>query len=71
MRTVDRNGRVRLAGWSIALTAFAVTMVAYRWAPEWAGRMHTVSLGVAPIAIIWLWAPACGRWLTRHRNRTA
>lgn len=70
MRTLDRNGRARLAWWSIAVAAFAVTTAAYRWAPDWARRMHTGSLAVAPIAIIWLWAPACRRWLTRHRNRT-
>lgn len=70
MRILDRNGRVRLAGWSIALASFAVTTMAYRWALDWATRMHTVFLAAAPLAIIWLWAPACRRWLIRHRSQT-
>ena len=70
MRILDRNGKAGLIPWSIALAAFAVTTVAYRWAPDWAGRMHSVSLAAAPLAIIGLWAPACRRWLIRHRSRT-
>lgn len=70
MRTLDRNGKARLAWGSMALVAFAVTTAVYRWAPEWAERMHSVSLAAAFIAIIWLWTPAGRRWLIRHRNRT-
>lgn len=70
MGTRDRNGRIRLAWWLIAFVSIAATTVAYRLAPDWTARMRTVSFAAAVIAIIWLWTPACRRWLARHRNRT-
>ena len=64
------HDKSRLALWLSALTSVAVTAAIYAWLPRWVPPMRAVSLVGAVIAIVWLWTPACKRWIALRWNRT-
>lgn len=58
-----------LAWWIIALATVAATAAIFTWLPRWVAPMRGFSLAGGGAAVVWLWAPACQRWLTRHWGR--
>jgi len=73
MRTCrwDQLENSRLALWLVAFPSVAMTAAVYHWLPGWVPAMRIVSCAGSAVAIVWLWTPACKRWLTRHGGRTS